>query len=330
MNRLGLLAKPLQKKRRNELEQRARAIPSHTPQTSEVQEDAEEEEEKGRGAVEAAAAAFISVLFDEEDEEEGEEEDEDAVEAAAAFASVLFQIKEAGRSAQDLKSLSALLVPPQAALYDLADFRAAGCDWAAIRLAGFPAADCKAAGCDAAAAHAAGYDVPSILSLFDYDTVAAAGDVSCFSPSGDRILWTIFIEVLGKRIEGGNTLTLKVQLSDSVASIQAKIRDICGLDGWKLFFCGRCLNEYYSLSLTLADFSVQNDSTLHLCPLIPEKIQITWKGFFDDGKKLVSAIGRRSLFNSSNPTVEDLKREATENPFYCRMSYKSEERWSVL
>ena len=60
-------------------------------------------------------------------------------------------------------------------------------------MARFSAADCKAAGCDAAAAHAAGYDVPSLLSLFDYDTVAAAGDVSCFSPSGDRILWTIFI-----------------------------------------------------------------------------------------------------------------------------------------
>jgi hypothetical protein len=63
--------------------------------------------------------------------------------------------------------------------------------------------------------------------------------------------------------------------------------------------------------------------------LIPAEIEITWKGFVDDGEELVSQIVRRSFFNSSNPTVEDLKREATENPSFFRMSYKSEERWSV-
>jgi hypothetical protein len=91
---------------------------------------------------------------------------------------------------QGLKSLSALLIPPQAAGYDVlpslkaagytaAAFRAAGCDWATVMTAGFSALEAKAAGCDVAAAHAAGYDVLSLLSLFGYDAVAAAGcDVS--------------------------------------------------------------------------------------------------------------------------------------------------------
>jgi hypothetical protein len=93
---------------------------------------------------------------------------------------------------QGLKSLSALLIPPQAAGYDIlpslkaagynaAAFRAAGCDWATVMTAGFSALEAKAAGCDVAAAHAAGYDVLLLLSLFGYDAVAAAGcDVSHF------------------------------------------------------------------------------------------------------------------------------------------------------
>ena len=93
---------------------------------------------------------------------------------------------------QGLKSLSALLIPPlaagydvlpslKAAGYDAAAFRAAGCDWATVIRVGFTAVEAKAAGYDAAAAHAAGYDVLSLLSLFGYDAAAAAGcDVSRF------------------------------------------------------------------------------------------------------------------------------------------------------
>ena len=63
---------------------------------------------------------------------------------------------------QGLKSLSALLIPPPAAGYDVlpslkaagydaAAFRAAGCDWATVITAGFSAVEAKAAGYDAAA-----------------------------------------------------------------------------------------------------------------------------------------------------------------------------------
>ncbi len=111
-----------------------------------------------------------------------------------------------------LQSLSGLLIPPQAAGYDAAAFRAAGCNCTTVIVAGFSLEEAKAAGYDAAAfraagcncttdivagfsleeakaagygvaaAHAAGYDVLSLLSLFGYDTVAAAGcDVSQFA-----------------------------------------------------------------------------------------------------------------------------------------------------
>ncbi len=93
---------------------------------------------------------------------------------------------------QDLKSPSALLIPPlaagydvlpslKAAGYDAAAFSAAGCNLTTVITAGFSAVEAKAAGYDAAAAHSAGYDVRSLLSLFGYDAAAAAGcDVSRF------------------------------------------------------------------------------------------------------------------------------------------------------
>ncbi len=93
---------------------------------------------------------------------------------------------------QGLKSLSALLIPPQAAGYDVlpslkaagydaAAFRAAGCDCAIVITAGFSAVEAEAAGYDAADAHALGYDVVSLLSLLGYNAALSAGcDLSQF------------------------------------------------------------------------------------------------------------------------------------------------------
>ena len=63
-------------------------------------------------------------------------------------------------AAQDSASLSALLPPPQAAAYDGAAFKAAGCDPATMKTAGI--------------------DVLSLVAILGYDTCAAAGcDLSC-------------------------------------------------------------------------------------------------------------------------------------------------------
>ena len=68
----------------------------------------------------------------------------------------------------------------KAAGFDAAAFRAAGCDWSTIKTAGFSAAEIKAAGCDLATARGEGYDALSLVGVFGYDAVAAAGvDVSC-------------------------------------------------------------------------------------------------------------------------------------------------------
>jgi hypothetical protein len=69
----------------------------------------------------------------------------------------------------------------KAAGFDAALCRAAGCDWSTIRAVGFSFAEAKAAGCDPASAQAAGYcDVPSLVTAYGFDAVAAAGcDVSC-------------------------------------------------------------------------------------------------------------------------------------------------------
>jgi hypothetical protein len=80
---------------------------------------------------------------------------------------------------QDSKSLLCVVIPPKAAAYSVSEFRAAGCDWTAIRFFGFTAADAKAAGCDVANARSAGYDVLLCVGAFGLEAVAASGcDVS--------------------------------------------------------------------------------------------------------------------------------------------------------
>jgi predicted pyridoxine 5'-phosphate oxidase superfamily flavin-nucleotide-binding protein len=73
-------------------------------------------------------------------------------------------------------SLLPVLVPPKAAGYDAAAFRAAGCSWADLKAAGFPSSDCIAAGCDLASALVAGYDPPSLKAAgFNLAAFRAAG-----------------------------------------------------------------------------------------------------------------------------------------------------------
>jgi ubiquitin C len=139
--------------------------------------------------------------------------------------------------------------------------------------------------------------------------------------SGTRI----FLEVLGKRIDNGNTLTLKAELFDSVATLEKCIFEIFGIRG-QLFFSGRllngCLGRFASFSylahayfghLALADLGVRDGSTLLLRPYDPEAIRITWKGIFDSiqpnvpRQELVTEI--QTSFLSCDSTLEGLLHE---------------------
>jgi ubiquitin C len=96
----------------------------------------------------------------------------------------------------------------------------------------------------------------------------------------------------------GSTITLNVESSDSVEAVKQKIQDIAGIppDQQRLVYASVEMLD----GMTLADYNIQNESTIHLFPAI---IQIFVRSLTGDTVAL--NIRHNELVESVKQKIQD-------------------------